>query len=164
MSDWGYRYRMLRRDGGQWLTDHGRMAGMSALLALVVLVYVAFFLKSPFKTQEMVILHRRAPQWNSVVFNLDHDYPIRSIKVMALDEDGAPGETVWALKRDDAPALSTFAYGQQLAGMETTTPATPLADGATYRLVVKARGARGEVEFEFEQADPDAVVNRRRGG
>lgn len=164
MSDWSYRLRVLRRDAAEWLANHARLAGMAALLAFVIIVYVSFFLKSPFTTRDMVIVHRRAPQWNSIVFSLDQDYPVRSIKVVALADDGTPGDTVWALKRDDAPELSAFAYGQQLRGMETTTPPMPLTDGATYRLVVLARGARGEIDFQFEQADPDAIANQRRRG
>lgn len=162
---WGYRVRCLKRDVGQWLGDHARIAGLGGVLALTGLIYAAFFLKSPFARQEMVILQRRAPHWNTIVFNLDRAYTVRTIEVRTIDGDGAPGELVWAIRRDDAPPMSTFAYGQQLGGMETTTPAAALVDGGRYRLQVKAAGARGGIEFEFEQTDPGAIVDRDgRGG
>ena len=162
MRDWGYRARFLWRDAVTWVGDHARAAGMLALLLLVVLTYVVFFMKSPFQTRDMIIVHRRAPQWQSVVFNLDHDYPLRSIEVVSVGDDGTADAIVWSLKREDSPVMSTFAYGQTLGGMRTVTPAEPLVDGATYRLVVKAPGARGEIEFVASLAD--AADHRRRGG
>lgn len=158
MRDWAYRARLACRDVLARLGDHARLTGLIGALALVALLYAAFFLRSPFATEEMVILQRRAPHWNTIVFNLDREYSVRTIEVIALADDGTPGETVWLLRRDDAPDMSTFAYGQQLGGMTAVTPAQPLTDGASYRLQVTSPGARGEIDFEFRQSD--AVAGR----
>jgi hypothetical protein len=46
--------------------------------------------------------------------------------------------------------------------MDAQVEATPLADGASYRLIVKASGARGEIDFEYSAGEGGATASRRR--
>jgi hypothetical protein len=163
MDWWTYHGREYARASGEWLRRRARMTLMVGTLVVCVVVYVTFFLEWPFKTREMVILQRRAPEWNTIVFNLDDDYPLSSIEVVALTPEGKRAETIWKLRRgDDARDLSTFAYGQRLRGMDSQVEATPLSDGASYRLIVKASGARGEIDFEYSAGEGGATASRRR--
>jgi hypothetical protein len=133
-------------------------------LALCALVYAAFFLESPFKTRDIVILRRPAPRWNSVVFGLDEGYAVTGIEVVALTPDGSPARTVWKLRGGrETPDISAFAYGQSLPGMEARVQPSPLHEGERYRLIVRAPGARGEAEFEYVEGDA-TIGRRRRGG
>lgn len=162
MSRWSYVFADFVRSVRDWLARNVRLGAMIGALFMCGLIYVAFFLGSPFATREMVILHRMAPQWRSVVFSLDDDYAIREIEVVALGADGREPEVAWkARKAGEAPRLSTFAYGQAIPGMQQQVEAAPLREGATYVLTVKASGARGAVEFEFDAAPAD---RRHRGG
>ena len=165
MRDWRYRTQELAREAGRRLRDHARVVALGGALALVVLLYAVFFLDPPFATSEMIILHRREPRWNTIVVSLDGDYPVRTIEVVSLDPDGRAGETVWKVRRTDtADPLSAFAYAQPIPGMEVVAGPAALEEGASYRLLVRAPGARGEAEFVFEPVDPDAPrAGRRRG-
>jgi len=155
-----YRLRETLRPATDWLGANTRCAALAGALALALILYALFFLD--FRTREMIILHRPAPQWRTVVFGLDRDYAVTTIEVVELTGDG-PGRTMWKLRRaEDAPALSTFAYAQPLPGMEARVAASPLEPGRTYRLLVTARGARGEADFDLPAGDPRRATTRGR--
>lgn len=165
MNYWSYKAGEYARAARGWFGENARIVGMGAALALVALVYVVFFLESPFKSREMVILQRPRPDWGTVVFSLDDDYRVRTIEVVALSPEGDTEETLWKIRKGrDTPDLSAFAYGQPLRGMEADIPARPLEAGREYRLVVRASGARGETDFTFAGGDSRNAPRSRRGG
>jgi hypothetical protein len=149
----------LRRQLGaavDWLATNRRVAALGGALAIATLVYVCFF-TSPFDTREIVILYR--PDRGTVVFNLDDEYRLRSVRVAALDDNGVEGETIWTLDvPGNAPRLSTFSFPGPGRGDPADNPAPALAPGQAYRLEVFAAGAHGTADFRL---DPGA---QRRPG
>ncbi len=144
------------------LADNPRLIGMLALLLIAGAAYALFFVLPKFRAQEMVIVHRA--QWNTVVFSLDTDYPLTNIEVVSLTPEGERSETMWKVgPADEPPEERTFTYGRAPRGMETVLPPSPLEPGQPYRITIKAKGAKGESDFQFVKTEaPQRPAGGRR--
>jgi hypothetical protein len=144
-----YELREHCRTARRWLEEHWRITALGTLAALVFIVYMTAFV-SPFESREMVILYRPSPDGSSVVFNLGDEYRVRTVRLIALDEEGREGETVWRYKvPSDTPRLSTFSVPPQGRAAQADDPPPPIEPGKTYRLRVSAAGASGVTDFSL---------------
>lgn len=147
-----FRYRMREhaRALSRWAEAKGRIAALVAAAGLMAVVYLVWFVR-PFDSRDMTIVYR--PGADSVVFNLGHEYRLRTIRLVALDEQGREGATLWRFTVPaDAPRLSTFSLPPRDRRAQTAPPPPPLEPGRTYRLKVAAAGARGVADFRLDPA------------
>ena len=140
-----YEMRERARAARQWFDSNRRIAVIGAVGALVAVVWASVYVH-PFRTREMVILYRPSPDGSSVVFNLGDEYKLRTVRLLAVDDAGDAGETLWRYRvPGDAPAVSTFSLPPRL---QSEDPMPPIEPGKTYRLRVSAAGASGQADFE----------------
>lgn len=145
-----YIIREKVRAAQRLLEEHRTLVVLGAVAGVMALAYVLFFM-SPIGAREMVILYRPSPDRGTVVFNLDDEYRLRTIRVVSLDETGREGETLWRFRPPgDAPKASTFVYGAGFRGAKPEEPAPALEPGKSYRLLVGASGARGSIDFRID--------------
>jgi hypothetical protein len=102
---------------------------------------------------------RHAPGVAPVVFGLDQDYRLTSLKVIRLADlqAGAATSPLWHLVRDPDPrnqpaSLGSLIYGQRVPGLRPAPgldpPAQPLEPNQAYRLLLEAGRARGQIDFQ----------------
>lgn len=143
-----YEMREHYRTARRWLEEHWRITALGTLAALIAIIYMTAFVH-PFESRKMVILYRPSPDGSSVVFNLGDEYKLRTVRLIALDENGREEETLWRFEvPGDAPKLSTFAIPPRgrAAGDD---PPPPIEPGKIYRLRVSAAGASGTADFSI---------------
>jgi hypothetical protein len=134
-----------------------RAVVLSVLMLTLVGVWLWFFsgLFSPGNQIPIVIQPRPArisqssPDAVPVVFGLDRDYTITSIKVESLEGSGR--EPLWHVESDTGSERTrAFFYAQKIRGM---TPAVedaqpgPLEPGVKYRITIQAEGKTGRLDF-----------------
>ncbi|MCX8107834.1 MAG: hypothetical protein N3G20_03425, partial [Verrucomicrobiae bacterium] len=80
---------------------------------------------------------------------------VKVIPVDAMKTNKNP-RPVWHLvSKSGSPPLKGLAYGQPIRGMKSVLDkvgAEPLQPGITYRLLIRAGRARGELDFRVEPA------------
>lgn len=144
-----YMMREYSRVARRWLEAHWRITALGALALIVGIVWIKVFLR-PFDSREMVILYRPSPDGTAVVFNLDDEYNLRSLRLSALDESGNETETLWSFRvPGDAPRLSTFSIPPR-GRAAADNPPPPIEPGRAYRLRVSASGATGTTDFTIK--------------
>lgn len=154
----------------RWAEENSRTVKLVAVTAILATVYLVFF-SGALQKNEMVFVHRFNAERNQLVFNLGARYEIRKIEFVTVQENGKPGEVLWGLEpgvpenvqREETLApLNTFQYGRRVRGMKPTTEGRPpqLTPGTPYRLLVVAKGVRGEYDFSLPEDRP--AVTRRR--
>jgi hypothetical protein len=154
----------------RWAENNGRTVKMVVVTAILAVVYLVFF-SGALQKNEMVVVHRFNAERNQLVFNLGTKYDIRKIEFVTVQENGKSGEVLWGLEpgipenveREETLApFNTFQYGRRVRGMKPTTEGRPprLTPGTQYRLVVVAKGVRGEYDFSLPEDRP--AVTRRR--
>lgn len=99
------------------------------------------------------------PLLNSVLFRMDHDYRLTSVKIVPIPalETNKFAHPVWELNSDsNSLPLQTFAYGQGIRGMHSAAKganAEPLETNIPYRLIVKAGSIQGQHDFTITGDD-----------
>jgi hypothetical protein len=93
-----------------------------------------------------------------VIFGLDREWPLTSVRVAPLSEaTNAKPKCVWQLatKKASEPVRG-FAYGEKIGGMDFVAGVAPgkLEAGVTYRLEVEAGRAKGQADFTAQSAAP----------
>ena len=149
-----YMLREYRRVARRWLEAHWRITTLGALAFVIAIVWVNVFVR-PFESREMVVLYRPSPDGASVVFNLDDEYKLGTVRLIALDEDGDEAETLWRFRvPGDEPRVSTFVLPVRGGPADADLP-PPIATDRRYRLRVSAAGARGFADFSLSSDKPD---------
>jgi hypothetical protein len=110
------------------------------------------------KSSRMVRNPRFAQATYPVVFTLDGRYQLTSVKVYAASALATNKRTspLWHLvTKSNTPPLRGFFYGQRIPGMvpyKTNSPPQRLQPGVTYRLLLEAGRARGQLDFTAQSA------------
>ncbi len=145
-----YMMREYARTTRRWLEEHWRTTALAAAATLVAILWASIFIH-PFDSREMVILYRPGPDGSSIVFNLGDEYKLRTVRLIALDEDGNESDTLWRFEvPSDAPRLSTFSIPPRGRQTQTEDPPPPIEPGKPYRLRVSASGATGTADFSIK--------------
>jgi hypothetical protein len=98
---------------------------------------------------------RRAnPPALMVVFSLDGDYKLTSLKVIPFDGDKFDPQAtpVWHLVSDsNSVPTRAFRYGQKIGGMKSALKGVrpdPLTPGVVYRLILSTDNSTGHKDFK----------------
>lgn len=90
---------------------------------------------------------------NVIIFRLEHEYKLTSIKVIPVPEleTNKYAHPVWELASDsNSVPIQAFTYGMRIRGMHTPVKgeqADSLAPNVPYRLFVEAGSLKGEHDF-----------------
>lgn len=129
----------------------------AAILAGTYLYYFTDWLKRP--TIQIISQIRPGkpsaanPAVCAVAFTLDGKYPLKSVKVAAVDPRNARkvGTPIWHLiSVSNSVPVRGLIYGMPIAGMKeanTNRPAQPLEPSVTYRLFLESGKLKGEKDF-----------------
>jgi len=133
------------------------------ILLIVTGVYVRYFThwfeKPAISISASLRPTRRHAGDLSVVFTLNHEYSLTSLKVLPLEGDkfNPDATPVWHLISDsNSMPLRAFRYGQPLRGMKPALKGVhpdELTPGTTYRLVLAAGDASGYKDFKMPVPD-----------
>lgn len=99
------------------------------------------------------------PPLNSVLFRMDHDYKLTSVKIVPIPalETNKFAHPIWELDSDsNSIPLQTFAYGQGIRGMHPPAKGVkpePLETNIPYRLIVQAGTVQGQHDFTITEDD-----------
>jgi hypothetical protein len=97
-----------------------------------------------------------------ISFALDGKYELTSVKVVELAAYSTNKQTVpiWHLVAgSNSVPCKGFMYGARIPGMKPASPQSrpkPLRPGVTYRLLVQAGRAKGEIDFRAPAIRPEA--------
>lgn len=130
-------------------------------LAATIAIYVAVFTDGH-KAKKIQILKAVYPagilpgtSTETMVFCLDHPYPLTSVKVVPTEEAQTNkfAHPVWHMVADpSSQPVRTFRYGASLPGMHPevdTAEPEPLDPDTSYSLVVESGGLKGELTFQL---------------
>jgi hypothetical protein len=133
------------------------------IVGILAVVYIRNF-TTWFRTSPLQITITSRPgrpgvppdQAAPIVFGLDNEYELKSVKVLSLSSlqtNGAP-VTVWQLdktkKASNTPAIRGFPYGDPIDGLQpppALSDPQPLVPGLPYRILVTSTRNQGERDF-----------------
>ena len=133
-------------------------------MAVILGATYAYFFTDWFKKKQIQISFRTFPgravksDVEPIVFLLDKQYKITSIKVVSAQEYGTNklAHPLWHLIPDtNSVPITDFGYGQHVKGMKPSVPkiaAEKLIPEAKYRIIVDAGKIHGEREFVAREA------------
>ena len=130
-------------------------------LVVTIAVYLAFYTDGH-KARKIQILKAVYPAGilpgtssETMVFCLDQPYPLKSVKVVEVEEARTNkfAHALWAMVAPAAPQpIKSFRYGADLPGMQpkvATAVPEPLDPDATYTLEIETgNGLKGEITFQ----------------
>ncbi len=131
---------------------------LAALLGAAYVYNFTDWINAPriqiYESSRPIRFRRAAPNVYPVSFILDGHYKLTSVQVFAVADLGAQARPtpLWRLvSASNSVPTQGFFYGQRIRGMKpwrTNAPTKPLEPNVTYRLLVRAGRARGEVDFQ----------------
>jgi len=154
------------------------------LVALVVTGLYAFVYRDVFRPNEIEITHRVAVgppvrglsrtnqsiKVTQLVFGLDRKCELTEIKIInvAAQESGTNTAPLWHVISDsNSIPVKVFAYGDPIRGLRPVVKKSrplPLEPNVTYRLVLRAGRATGQLDFSVaEHIAPNRKHNAARG-
>ena len=130
-----------------------------SVLVVLGAVYIAFFSHWFDKRQIGITVSMRPSRHPGetvypVVFTLNSDYKLTSLKVVPLENNQVSPAAipVWNLVTESNSApIRAFRYGQPIRGMKPALEgirASPLVPGAAYRLLLSTRDATCQIDFQ----------------
>jgi hypothetical protein len=133
---------------------------LAALIVLLAVIYVRGF-TSWFRKPEIHISVTSRPgrpgmaadQAAPIVFGLDGDYSLKSVRVVSLSttESNSPRLEVWSVEgKGKIPPTRGFPYGDPPEGLNSrqgVSEAQPLIPGMPYRIEVTSGRAHGQQDF-----------------
>ncbi|MHB8522559.1 MAG: hypothetical protein ACYDH9_17620 [Limisphaerales bacterium] len=141
------------------------------LLSLVGLTFAAYvyWFTDWFTTPRIQIIvqnrimptSRNNPSVYPVSFTLDDRYKLRMVKVIsvsALATNKHPLPLWYLVSKTNSAPTPGFLYGWPIRGMKAALPNTrpqPLEPNTTYRLLVEAGRAKGQVDFRPRPVNPE---------
>lgn len=131
---------------------------LAALLGGAYAYYFTDWVNTPqiqiIKSDRPIRSGRSAQTVYPITFTLDGHYDLTAVKVVRVSDLSTNQNPLplWELVATNKPAPSKgFFYGQRIPGLGApgkNQRALPLEAGKTYRLLVKAGRARGQIDFQ----------------
>lgn len=138
--------------------------GVALLLGAIYAAFFTDWFSSPPIQIVSRILPGRAAGDSRIVFMLDREYKLNSIRVLtdALADADPKAATMWQLvAATNAVTVTDFGYGDRVKGMKPppgADAAKPLKPGTRYRLVVASGKKTGSYGFSLPMK-PEAPAN-----
>lgn len=145
---------------------NNKTLALLAIAALLAGVYAYYFTDWVKRPAIQIISQIRPgspspanPAVCTVAFTLDGEYPLKSLKVSAVDPRNPKrvGLPIWHLISDsNSMPIQGLIYGLPIAGMKaanTNRPAQPLEPEVTYRLFLEAGKAKGQKDFRTRRVN-----------
>jgi|SRR5262245_34351485 len=139
------------------------VAGVMVVLALYVYIYADWFRPAEMQIYDRISTGRpmrktvrtnEAATAISIVFAFDRYYELKDVKVVAVAAlaTNKHARPLWHLVSDsNSIPVKGFNYGERIRGMRPEVKrarAEPLEPNVTYRLLVQAKGRKGQHDFK----------------
>lgn len=124
------------------------------LAALILGAVYAYKFTDWFAKKEIQIKIRDLPGRGGIIFYLEKEYQLTSLKVISADEakTNKYPRALWDLVSDsNSVPVTDFSYGDSIAGMKPKVAglrAVPLQASGNYRIFIEAGKLKGEKDFQ----------------